>query len=351
MVHVKKEGVLLEKTNNGFENEGVLNPATILEGENVHMFYRAVSKGNYSSIGYCKLNGPMEVQERHDIPLLFSQSENESHGIEDPRIVKIEDDYYLTYTAYDGVNALGALAMSKDLKQWTRIGLIVPQFTFRDFAHLAGSKSVINEKYLRYNEHEQMHEKLGKKVLIWDKNVIFFPRRINGKLHFLHRIRPDIQIVAVNDLNELTADFWQQYFLHLDEGILLCPKYDHEVSYIGGGCPPIETTEGWLIIYHGVHDTLHGYIYSACAALLDLNNPLIEIARLPYPLFKPALEWELKGEVNNVCFPTGTALFDDTLYIYYGAADERIACASVSLSALIQELKTYTSEKNPCVTI
>ncbi len=351
MVHVKKEGVLLEKTNNGFENEGVLNPATILEGENVHMFYRAVSKGNYSSIGYCKLNGPMEVQERHDIPLLFSQSENESHGIEDPRIVKIEDDYYLTYTAYDGVNALGALAMSKDLKQWTRIGLIVPQFTFRDFAHLAGSKSVINEQYLRYNEHEQMHEKLGKKVLVLDKNVIFFPRRINGKLHFLHRIRPDIQIVAVNDITELTPEFLQQYFLHLDEAILLCPKYDHEVSYIGGGCPPVETADGWLIIYHGVHDSLHGYIYSACAALLDLDDPHVEIARLPYPLFKPAMEWELKGEVNNVCFPTGTALFDDTLYIYYGAADERIACASVSLTALIQELKTFTKEKQPCVTI
>jgi predicted GH43/DUF377 family glycosyl hydrolase len=55
-------------------------------------------------------------------------------------------------------------------------------------------------------------------------------------------------------------------------------------------------------------------------------------------LFKPELDWELKGEVNNVCFPTGTALFNDTLYIYYGAADEQIATASVSLSALLKEL-------------
>jgi beta-1,2-mannobiose phosphorylase / 1,2-beta-oligomannan phosphorylase len=79
---------------------------------------------------------------------------------------------------------------------------------------------------------------------------------------------------------------------------------------------------------------------------VDLENPHIEIARLPYPLFKPELEWELKGEVNNVCFPTGTALFDDTLYIYYGAADERIACASVSLTALLSELllNTYKDE-------
>jgi predicted GH43/DUF377 family glycosyl hydrolase len=92
------------------------------------------------------------------------------------------------------------------------------------------------------------------------------------------------------------------------------------------------------LIYHGVHDTTKGYVYAACAALLDLEDPRKELARLPYPLFKPEHEWELNGEVNNVCFPTGAALIDDTLYVYYGAADERIACASMSLSALLAEL-------------
>jgi predicted GH43/DUF377 family glycosyl hydrolase len=87
-----------------------------------------------------------------------------------------------------------------------------------------------------------------------------------------------------------------------------------------------------------VHDSLKGFIYSACAALLDLENPSKEIARLPYPLFKPEFQWELKGEVNNVCFPTGAVVFEDTIFIYYGAADERIACASVSLSELLKEL-------------
>ncbi len=67
-----------------------------------------------------------------------------------------------------------------------------------------------------------------------------------------------------------------------------------------------------------------------------------EIARLPYALFSPERKWELTGEVNNVVFPTSTALYGDTLYIYYGAADSVIACASVSLSALLTELLTYT---------
>jgi predicted GH43/DUF377 family glycosyl hydrolase len=329
VAEIKKEGILIEKTALSFENEGVLNPAAISTGDYTHLFYRAVSKGNHSSIGYCKLKGPLTVEERFDSPVLFPQYTYESQGIEDPRIVKIDDLYYLTYTAFDGKTALGALATSKDLRHFEKQGLIVPQIKYEEFKQLTGRKGKLNSKYARYNKEH---------LMMWDKNVIFFPRRINGKLYFLHRIRPDIQIVSVDSLKELTKEFWQNYFLHFHESIVLTSRHKHEVSYVGGGCPPIETKQGWLLIYHGVHDTAKGYVYSACAALLDLENPQKEIARLPYPLFKPEHEWELKGEVNNVCFPTGTVVVDDTLYIYYGAADERIACASMSLSALVAEL-------------
>jgi predicted GH43/DUF377 family glycosyl hydrolase len=244
MIEVKKEGVLLEKTALGFENEGVLNPAAIREGDSVHLFYRAVSKGNYSSIGYCKLNGPLTIEERSDTPVLFSQAEYESHGVEDPRLAKIDDLYYLSYTAYDGVNALGALAVSKDLRHFDKLGIIAPQLSYGEFSRLAESKGPVNEKYFRYNEYSGIHENKGVKILLWDKNIIFFPRRINGKVHFLHRVRPDIQIASVENLSELTAGFWQEYFLGFEKHIVLTPKYEHEVSYIGGGCPPIETEYG-----------------------------------------------------------------------------------------------------------
>ena len=346
MITVKKEGILLQKTTLGFENAGVLNPAVISEGGFTHLFYRAVAQGNHSSIGYCKLKSPFAIEERYELPVLFPQFDYESHGVEDPRITKIEDLFYLTYTAYDGVNASGALAVSKDLQHFDKKGLIVPQISYDEFSRLAACKCIIHAKYLRYNERERAIEKDGKKVLVWDKNVLFFPRRINGKLYFLHRIKPDIQIVAVNNLEELNTEFWQRYFLDFNEHIVLSPKYDHEVSYIGGGCPPIETENGWLLIYHAVHDTIEGYVYSACAALLDLENPQKEIARLPYPLFKPEQEWELIGEVNNVCFPTGTTLVEDTLYIYYGAADDLIAYASVSMSELLKELMLNTKKES-----
>ncbi|MES2798017.1 MAG: pesticidal protein Cry7Aa [Bacteroidota bacterium] len=338
MIDVKKVGVLLEKTAFGFENEGVLNPAAILVDGTIHLFYRAVSKGNYSSIGYCTLKDPLKIDERCEIPVLFPQFDYEMHGVEDPRIVKIEDLFYMTYTAYDGVNALGALATSKDLLHWEKRGLIVPQITYKEFERLSSSKTVLNDKYNRYNVTGGAYEKKGKKLLLWDKNVIFFPRKIGGKFFFLHRIKPDIQIVCINNLEELTVDFWQNYFLHFEANIVLTPKYDFAVSYLGGGCPPLETKEGWLLIYHGVHDTVSGYVYCACAALLDLEDPQKVLAQLPYPLFTPEAEWELKGQVNNVCFPSGAVLIDDQLYIYYGAADEKIALAIVSLSTLINEL-------------
>ena len=142
----------------------------------------------------------------------------------------------------------------------------------------------------------------------------------------------------VDEIIDLTKEFWDDYFLHFHEHILMDSIFDHEASYIGGGCPPIETKDGWLMIYHGVHDTPSGYVYTACAALLDLNNPKKEIARLPYALFHPEYQYELTGYVNNVCFPTGTVTEGDTLYIYYGAADEKIACVSVSISELVIEL-------------
>ena len=335
MLKVKKEGVLLRKTDLPFENDSVLNPAIFQDGNTIHMLYRAVRSGNYSTIGYCKLEGPLTVVKRDDTPLIIPYSDDASNGVEDPRIVRIEGVYYITYTAYNGINALGSLLTSMDLKTFERQGVIVPKFTFDEFKRLAECNNLVNGKYFRHVRHFEATDQ----IYLWDKDVVFFPRRINGKLAFMHRIRPGIQLVTVNSLDELTKEFWDEYFLHFNEHIVLDPHgVNHESSYIGAGAPPIETELGWLLIYHGVYDTSKGYIYSAAAALLDINDPTKVIARLIDPLFVPEFDYELNGVVNNVVFPTGTALFGDTLYIYYGAADKCIACASLSLKELLQEL-------------
>lgn len=335
MIKVTKHGIILKKTNLSFENDSVLNPGIYQEGNTLHMLYRAVRNGNYSTIGYCKLEGPLKVVERNNTPLMIPYSEDASKGIEDPRIVKIDGVYYITYTAYNGINALGALVKSNDLKTFEREGIIVPKITFDEFKRLAECNNLVNAKYFRHVRHFEVNEG----IYLWDKDVLFFPRKIGGKLAFLHRIRPGIQLVMVNSLEELTKEYWDQYFLHFNEHIIMDPiGVNHESGYIGAGAPPIETDLGWLLIYHGVYDTSEGYIYSAAAALLDIDDPTKVIARLIDPLFIPEFDYELNGVVNNVVFPTGTALFDDTLYIYYGAADKCIACASVSLKELLKEL-------------
>lgn len=341
MVTVKKEGIILSKTHLKFENKGVLNPAVIRMGDQVQLIYRAIDPNDISTLGYCLLDGPLTVAQRWHHPLLSPEFEYESHGMEDPRVVKIEETYFLSYTGFDGINARGALLTSTDLITFEHLGIVVPPITYSKFVYLAEVAGKVNKNYYQNHSFYYQGADPDTRMFLWDKDIIFFPRRINNKLVFLHRIRPGIQIVQVNEISELTTDFWKEYLLHLQEKIVLDPIYKHEINYIGGGCPPIETEHGWLLIYHGVCTTEKGLTYSACAALLNLENPSEEVARLPYPLFSPDNEWEQSGIVNNVVFPTGTTVFGSTLFIYYGAADACIACASMPLQALIDELLAY----------
>ena len=340
MIEIKKEGILLEPTDYKFENHGVFNPACIESDGKIHMLYRATSNDNYSSIGYCELKSPTEVVNRNIKPIMIPHEKYESMGIEDPRLVKIEGTYMMTYTAYDGSNALGALATSTDLKTFARQGVITPQMTYKEFHHCIECCEGVNDKYLRFVNliYKRIGVEATHRLLLWDKDVVFFPRKINGKFAFLHRIYPDIQIVYYSKIEDLTHQFWTEYLFNIKDYTVLESKYPFEASYMGGGCPPIETQLGWLMIYHAVEDTHHGYIYHAAAALLDLNDPTKEIGRLKYPLFSPEYDWEKFGIVNNVVFPTATVLKGDRLYIYYGAADRCIGTASLSVEELINEI-------------
>ncbi|WP_298369364.1 pesticidal protein Cry7Aa [uncultured Lutibacter sp.] len=342
MIKVKKHGVILEQTATSFENEGVFNPAVYQDKNTVHLFYRAVRKGNFSCIGYCKLEGPLKVIERLKQPLLIPETSEEFKGIEDPRITKIDDTYYLTYSAYDGINVFGAYATSTDLKKFEKKGIITPKFTFEEYAALITQNydRIKKSHYLFYElfSRYKISELMKGKIYVWDKNLVFFPKKIDGKLAVLHRLHPSIQLLCFTNPNELTHSFWKDYISNLGNHIVLLPKLKHESSHIGAGCPPIETEKGWLIIYHAAQTTTSGLVYHACAALLDIKNPLKVIGRLKQPLFSPTEDYEQKGNVNNVVFPTGTALFNDELYIYYGAADSCVAVASVDLNKLLFKL-------------
>jgi predicted GH43/DUF377 family glycosyl hydrolase len=175
--------------------------------------------------------------------------------------------------------------------------------------------------------------------LLFEKDASLFPRKFGGKFVLLHRILPGIQIIQFNNFSELTEDRWRDYLKSLGDFIVLDPLFWFENRNVGGGCPPIETKDGWLIIHHAVEDTPFGKIYHATAALLDLNNPLKVLGRLTEPLFSPKTPWEKDGITNNIVFPTGAVVKDKRLYVYYGAADTVIAAKSIKLAELLNQLK------------
>lgn len=336
-VAVEKLGVVLKPTKNKFESKAVLNPGIYQDRKNLHMFYRAISGKGISSIGYAKFYGPTEIVERMDKPLLYPHYKYDRKGLEDPRITKIGKKFYLTYVAHDGKHAVTAYADGVDLKHLKNHGVITPQIKY-DQAARYFREGRLKDRYFMFESYYE--EQAGEDVFVWEKDVIFFPKKFGGSFAMLHRILPDIQIIYFKNFNEIKSEtFWREYLKKLSQHVLLENRYWFESRNIGGGAVPRETKDGWLVIFHTVEEVNRDKIYHASAALLDLKEPHKVIGRLDYPLFSPTEKYEKGGFPYNVVFPTGTAVFDEYLYIYYGAADRSIAVAKVNLEELLSELK------------
>jgi len=356
---VIKRKLLMKPSEHSWEAHAVLNPTVIKEKCTEHMFYRAVAKNLFSSIGYAKIEGDNVY--RFEKPIIEPKLKYEKKGIEDPRITKVGNKYYMIYTVFDGKNARVAYAVSRNLKDWKKMGIISPNIPVKEARKLV--------KIKKYKDKWKNQEIYGSKVCIWDKDAILFPKKINGKFVMLHRFIPDIQIIKFKSFSVLKdTNFWRDYIENLSETedkVSLYRRYDWEDIHIGGGAVPIKTKYGWLLIYHGVEltkkniltSTLSNWIYQiegkakklrnrriplvyhAGAALLDLKNPETEIARLEKPLFSPRYKWEKQGDVNNVVFPEGAIVDKNKLKIYYGCSDSRIGLAELNLNKLLERLK------------
>ncbi|MCD6408011.1 pesticidal protein Cry7Aa [bacterium] len=332
-IEVKRN--LLYEPSLEWEEEGVFNPTAIAYEDGIHIIYRAIKCENYSRLGYLKVNG--NSVEKFDFPILTPTEDYEKQGVEDPRLTKIEDKFFLLYTAFDGKNARIAAAESENLLKFKKIGIVSPNITFLEALEISHSK--------RYQDFWiQQIEERGENIIVWDKDGCLFPEKIDGKYAMLHRIEPDVQIVFFDDFFELKyKEFWEEYFMKIEEKIVLKPKYSWEMSKIGAGPSPIKTDYGWLLLYHGVDKNR---IYRAGVSLLELENPSKEISRLPFPLFEPSHRWEKEGNVANVVFPTGAILDGEILRIFYGCADMRIGIAEIELKDLLKVLLKKSSSRN-----
>ena len=145
--------LILEPSGQAFEQKGVLNPAVIFKDGELLMFYRAIANDDVSSIGFCRLVNN-EVVERWNTPIMRPEFEYEKMGMEDPRITFLDGVYYMMYTAYDGLNARVAYAVSTDLKSWQKKGLLTPAVSYDEAEDIFKQSGVLD---IRYKFYERMY--------------------------------------------------------------------------------------------------------------------------------------------------------------------------------------------------
>jgi predicted GH43/DUF377 family glycosyl hydrolase len=334
---------------NPLEVEGVLNPAVTRGPDgSLYIFPRLVARNNYSRIGIAKVlfdddGDPIDV-ERLGIVLEpeteYEKRPNGGGGCEDPRITYVNcvEHYIMTYTAYGPNGPRIAMARSKDLFHWERLGLV---------------------SFSPYNEVDFNG--------IDNKDASFFPIDLpsphnHRSIAMLHRplFRDTIPEETIKrkehrTINEHKESIWISYF-NLTKGketslinanftshhCLAHPMYPWENLKIGGGAPPILTKHGWLMVYHGVQKHKDStvekpkYCYSAGVMVLSQKIPQRIIYRSSEPVLFPDLIAEKIGTVGTVVFPTGTDRRDDIgqpnrIDVYYGMADKRIGVAKMEI--------------------
>ena len=222
-------------------------------------------------------------------------------GLEDARIVYLAElgQYAITYTAYSPPGPAVALTLTRDFVTFERRGVIMPPE---------------------------------------DKDAALFPRRINGRWALVHR--------PVSPSADTGAHIWVAFSRDLqdwdDDRVVLEARRGGwwDANKIGLCSPPVETTEGWLVIYHGVRTTGAGVIYRVGLALLDLDDPTRVRRRGDEWVMSPREPYELVGDVGYVVFPCGQTVDEATgeLRLYYGAADSSIALARARISELLDWL-------------
>jgi predicted GH43/DUF377 family glycosyl hydrolase len=303
--------VITPRAELAWETRGTFNPAAVQLGGAVHLLYRALGADDRSTLGYALSSNGLDIDERPTEPVYlprerFELSAEGGCGCEDPRLTLIDGRVYLLYTAYNGHDARVALS----------------SITSDDFLDGAWGRW---ETPILVSAPE-----------IWDKDAALFPRRIGGRFAVLHRLSTAVWLDFTDDLAALEHRW-------LGGKVLLAPRADHWDNRKVGACgPPIEADGGWLLLYHGITDP--GSVYSVGAALLDLDDPTVVIARTPEPIFTPEEDYESRGVVNNVVFPCGTAVIGSDVYLYYGGADRVVGVAVGDLDRLVRHVRESSHE-------
>ncbi len=323
MLKLRRLGVVLAPEEKECRTVAKFNAGMTLAGDTVHMVYRYAewrpsydpqTQSNYAvdEVRYARLTPEGRLLSDSNRTLLAPSQPWDASGCQDARVIPFEGAYYLVYCGWD-----------KD---------IAPAGEDRARVGIARTYDFVTAEKLGIIGH-----------YIWDKDAFIFPQRIGGKIAYVHRVSPNIQIDTFDSFDELLdPQSWADYEQRVEASTVLRAAYPWECGKVGGSVPPILTEDGWLFIYHAVETFPdRPFIYRAGAALLDRENPSRVIARLPYPILEPEEEYELVGDVDNVVFPAGGYVYNGDLYVSYGAADRCVALATAPLQKLLAELRNH----------
>lgn len=313
--------ILLPNDNNQWENFCVLNPAVVFDDKSNKfvMVYRAAGDEIQHKIylGLATSDDGFNFKRCSDEPVFAPLDGSPDGGcVEDPRIVKIDDYYYMTYAA----RALPPGRYWLDTVNEERKGWMEPQ------------KDTV-PKFFRTN-HTTTYLAMTKDFKSWirlgritdsridNRDVVIFPRKINGRFYMIDR--PNLN--GVYNMRMRTSDDLIDWD---DEKVLYCGKEYWEDYKVGASCPPIETEKGWLLIYHAVNNA--DQMYRVGILLLDKDDPSKILARSKNFLLEPDMPYEKTGLYNGCVFPTGAVLKDNIIYVYYGCADKFVSVATATL--------------------
>ncbi len=284
------ETPVLSPQGDSWESAGTFNPTVIEHDGKYVMLYRAQDKNGTSRLGYAESADGIHFRRRPD-PVLSPEAEYERDGgVEDPRLVKIGDTYYLTYTGYNKKDAQLCMATSKDLIHWERKGVIFPAYK-------------------------------GNWNVVWTKSGAIVPEKIDGKywMYFLG---------TAADKTDQTGLVYSTDLIHWTEAtqapVLPARPGRFDSRVVEPGPAPILTKDRIVLIYNAADDKL---VYRTAVAIFDRKDPRKLIYRSDQPIFSPEKEWEKTGQVPNVVFVEGKVKRGDRYLFYYGGADKYVGVA------------------------
>jgi predicted GH43/DUF377 family glycosyl hydrolase len=330
--------ILKPNPRNAWEALVTTNPGAWYDEESrtVYLLYRAagIDKEHRIHLGLATSKDGAAFERVSDEPVLSPGSLGLDGGcVEDPRIVRIDGWYYVTYAARPFPPG----------QYWVKNPhTAVPDSLPQDTPWLVKNNSTAT--YLALSKDLRTYIRAGRMTdpKVDDRDVYIFPEKINGKFYMLHRpmnwVGPqygtEYPAMWISEATDLLC--WE------NPRLLAKAEFPWENRKIGGNTPPIRTRLGWLTLYHAVGTDK---LYRLGALVLDEKDPSIVRYRTRDWILQPETSYELEGPYPGVCFPCGKVVIDGKLFVYYGGADKYVGLATCRLDDLLDYLQECPVQK------